>query len=78
MLYTEFQSPTMPGTFQKVCVGVVGGVGWVVVCKPISVFSFGQAEQKCPISAKNGKFSALTKQNNFSSLDQIETFSMEK
>ena len=42
MLYTEFQSPTMPGTCQKVCV-----VGWGAVggCKPILVFSFGQAEQ---------------------------------
>ena len=29
MLYTEFQSPTMPGTCQKVCVGAV--VGWVGV-----------------------------------------------
>ena len=27
MLYTEFQSSTMPGTGQKVC----GGGGWVVV-----------------------------------------------
>ena len=27
MLYTEFQSPTMPGTGQKVCVGAVGWVG---------------------------------------------------
>ena len=36
ILYTEFQSPTMPGTCQKVCVDG---------CKPILVFSFGQAEQ---------------------------------
>ena len=43
MLYTEFQSPTMLGTPQKVC---VGGGGWVGVCKPILVFSFGQPEQK--------------------------------
>ena len=32
----------MPGTGLKVCVG--GGVGWGG-CKPILVFSFGQAEQ---------------------------------
>ena len=42
MLYTEFQSPTMPGTSQKVFVGVV--LWWVF--KPILVFSFVQAEQK--------------------------------
>ena len=41
MLYLEIQSPTMPGTCQKVCV-----VRWVGGgCKPILVFSFGQAEQ---------------------------------
>ena len=38
MLYTKFQLPTMPGTRQQV---LVGGM----VCKPILVFSFGQAEQ---------------------------------
>ena len=45
MLYTKFQFPTMPGTRQKVCGGMV--VWWVVwwVCKPILVFSFGLAEQ---------------------------------
>ena len=43
MLYTEFQSPTMPGTCHKVCVGAVGAVGGG--CKSILVFSFGQAEQ---------------------------------
>ena len=41
MLYTELQSPTMPVTHLKVCVGGVVG-GW---CKPILVFSLGQAEQ---------------------------------
>ena len=45
MLYTECQSPTMPGTCQKVCVGGWGGVG-CGGCKPILVFSFGQAEQQ--------------------------------
>ena len=42
MLHTKFQFPTMPGTGQQVC-----GGGWVggMVCKPILVFSFGQAEQ---------------------------------
>ena len=45
MLYTEFQYPTMSGTGQKVCVGMVGG-GWVgLVCKPILVFRLAQAEQ---------------------------------
>ena len=44
MLYTKFQSPTMPGTCQKVCAGRCGGVG-CGGCKPILVFSFGQAEQ---------------------------------
>ena len=44
MLYTEFQSPTMPGTCQKVCVGC-GAVGGCGGCKPILVFSLGQAEQ---------------------------------
>ena len=39
MLYTEFQCHTMPGTCIKVC-GVVGGG---MVCKPILVFSLGQA-----------------------------------
>ena len=39
MLYSEFQSPIMPGTCQKVCGGAV------VVCKPIIVFSLAQAEQ---------------------------------
>ena len=38
-MYTTFQRPTMPGTGLKVC-----GCG-VVVCKPILVFSLGQAEQ---------------------------------
>ena len=43
-LHTEFQCPTMPGTGLKVCGGMVGGMvgGW---CKPILVFSLGQAEQ---------------------------------
>ena len=42
-LYTEFQCPTVPGTGLKVCGGMVGVVGgW---CKPILVFSLGQAEQ---------------------------------
>ena len=41
MLYNKFQSPTMPGTLQKVCVQWYGGV--MVVC--ILVFSLGQAEQ---------------------------------
>ena len=40
MLYTEFHSPTMPGTCQIVCVRVVGG--WL---KPIIVLSLAQAEQ---------------------------------
>ena len=34
----------MPGTGLKVCVGAVGAVGGVGGCKPILVFSFGQAE----------------------------------
>ena len=45
MLYTEFQSSTMPGTGQKVCCGggwEVGG-GWL---RPIIVLSLAQAEQK--------------------------------
>ena len=41
--HVEFHPPGLPGTGQKVC---GGGGGWVVVCKPILVFSFGQAEQK--------------------------------
>ena len=40
MLYTKFQSPTMPGTCQKVCVGCGSAV-----FKPIFVFGLGQAEQ---------------------------------
>ena len=46
-LHTEFQCPTMPGTGLKVCGGMVGGgmVGGGMVCKPILVFSLGQAEQ---------------------------------
>ena len=43
--YTEFQSPTMPGTCQNVCVVRWGAVRWGG-CKPILVFSFGQAEQQ--------------------------------
>ena len=39
-LHTEFQCPTIPGTGLKVCVGAL--VRW---CKPILVFSLGQAEQ---------------------------------
>ena len=38
-LYTEFQYSTMLGTGQKVC------GGWVVVFKPIIVFSLAKAEQ---------------------------------
>ena len=38
--YTEFQCHAMPGTGLKVCGGMV------VVCRPILVFSLGQAEQK--------------------------------
>ena len=45
MLYTEVQSPAMPGTWQQVCVVEVG-----VVCKPNLVFSFGQAEQQFLVS----------------------------
>ena len=41
-MYTEFQCPSMPWSCQKVC---GGAVRWVVVCKPILVFSFFQAEQ---------------------------------
>ena len=41
-LHTEFQCPTMPGTGLKVCGGMVGGG---MVCKPILVFSLGQAIQ---------------------------------
>ena len=44
MLYTEFQSPTMPGTSQKVCVVRWGGGVGVSL---FLFFSFGQAEQKC-------------------------------
>ena len=39
-LYTEFQCPSMAGTDQQVCGGMVA------VCKPIIVFSVAQAEQK--------------------------------
>ena len=50
MLYTKFQSPTMPGTHQKVCVRWVGGCGgWL---KPIIVFSLDQAEQNLDSSIK--------------------------
>ena len=49
MLYTEFQSPTMPGTCQKVCVRVWCG-GWVWWCKPIIVLSLDQAEQNLKIN----------------------------
>ena len=43
-LHTKFQCSTMPGTGLKVCGGWYGG--WVVWwCKPILVFSLGQAEQ---------------------------------
>ena len=42
LLFTKFQSPTMPGTRQKVCVRCGGVVWW---CKPIIVFSLDQAEQ---------------------------------
>ena len=41
MLYTEFQSSTMPGTGQKVCCG--GGWWWWL--RPIIVLSLAQAEQ---------------------------------
>ena len=44
MLHTEFQSPTMPVTCQKVCVGAAVRCGGG--CNPIFVFSLGQAEQK--------------------------------
>ena len=43
-LHTEFQLPIMPVSGPKVC-GVGGGGGGWWVCKPISVLSFGQAEQ---------------------------------
>ena len=42
-MFTKFKFPTMPATGQKVCGGVVW---WVVVFKPILVFSLAQAEQK--------------------------------
>ena len=42
-LHPEFQCPTMPGTGLKVCGG--GGMVGGMVCKPILVFSLGQAEQ---------------------------------
>ena len=41
---TNFQCSTMPELGLKVCGGMVGG-GWVVMYKPILVFSLGQAEQ---------------------------------
>ena len=49
LVYAKFQLSIMPGAGQKVCVGGVGAVGWVRWggCKPILVFSFGQAEQLC-------------------------------
>ena len=46
MLYSEFQSPTMPETCQKVCVRVWWWVWW---CKPIKVLSLDQAEQQVSI-----------------------------
>ena len=52
MLYTEFQSSSMPRACQKVC----GGMVVVVWCVPILVFSLGQAEQflgkMCPQDTK--------------------------
>ena len=51
MLYTEFQSRTMPGKCQQVCVRCGGGwwVWWVWWCKPIIVLSLDQAEQNAKI-----------------------------
>ena len=43
-LYTEFQSPTICLEHVKNFV-LLSGVRWVGRCKPILVFSFGQAEQ---------------------------------
>ena len=43
-LCAEFQCRTMPGTGQKVC-GTVGGGMVGVVCKTILVFSLAQAEE---------------------------------
>ena len=43
-LHTEFQSSTMTGTGQTVCVRWVGVVVWWL--KPILVFSLAQAEQQ--------------------------------
>ena len=42
-LYTEFQSPAVLGTGQKVCGGGGGGGWWVLT--PIIVLSLAQAEQ---------------------------------
>ena len=43
--HVEFHLPGLPGTGQKVCGGGGWVGGWWVVCKPILVFSLGQAEQ---------------------------------